>query len=414
MKNFLRKIKESSLQFPVASLDVRKKVLKGLAKILEEKSAEILAANQKDLKKMSSDDPLYDRLLLTPERIKEIAAACIAISEQEDVLNKILEERKLDSGLFLKKTTVPMGVIACIYEARPNVTVDIAALAIFTGNFAILKGSKSAENSNQAIINCIQEVLVQNKMPVDFISKYSVERKDLKILLEASEYVDLLIPRGGQGLIDRVRQESLIPTIETGAGVCHTFVDENADLDQAIKIIVNAKTQRPSVCNALDCLIVHEKIPADFFEKLSTELEELQVKIHADAVSFAKFPKKDFINLIQDADKDFFGKEFLGLEMSVKTVSSIKEAIFHINTFGSKHSEAILSANKNNIQKFFELIDASSVYANASTRFTDGAYFGLGAEVGISTQKLHARGPMGATALTTYKYLIEGQGEIRN
>ena len=412
MKNLLKKSKQASFSFANTSFNQRKKILQDLALALKNNIPQILKENQKDLIQMDKNDPLYDRLMLNPERIEDMAQACLTISKQEDVLNQVLEERILESKIELKKITVPMGVIACIYEARPNVTIDIAALCLFTGNTVVLRGSSSAQYSNKILVKIIHKVLSKNQIDPAIVAQFSLDRNDLKTLFQATEYVDLLIPRGGQNLINRVRQESLVPTIETGAGVCHTFVDQSADLNQAVKIIINAKTQRPAVCNALDCIIAHQDLPEEFFKNLLTELEKFKVKIYADSSSFSKFPINQLVNKITEENK-VFGQEFLGLALSIKTVSNTTAAINHINTFGSRHSEAILSQDKNNITEFFQMIDASSVYANASTRYTDGGCFGLGAEIGISTQKLHARGPMGASTLTSYKYILKGQGQVR-
>lgn len=410
MQNLLKNAKQASFKFWNTDFETRKKILLDLADSLEENSEKILNENQKDLEKMSNEDPLYDRLLLIEERISSIANACREITKQEDVIWKVLEEREIESWIQLKKVATSMWVIACIYEARPNVTVDIAALCIFTGNAVVLRGSSSAENSNQVLIKIIQDILEKNWIEKSVVSKYSINRDDLEILFNATQQVDLLIPRGWKNLINRVRKESLVPTIETWAWVCHTFVDENFEQEKAVKIIVNAKVQRPSVCNSLDTLLVHKNLPQSFFDKLSFELEKYWVEIFADEESFKKF--KNYSKL-QKANNETWWREFLSLWMSVKTIESNQEAINHINNFGSRHSEAIITKNEKNAEDFLNLVDASSVYLNASTRFTDWGCFWLGAEIWISTQKLHARWPMWAEALTTYKYKLYWNGQFR-
>jgi len=410
MKTLLKKAKKLSFKFWNTSFEIRKKIILDLANSLEENSENILRENKKDLENMSKEDPLFDRLLLTKERITWIANSCREIAKQEDVLWKILEEKEIEWGIKLKKVSTAIWVIACIYEARPNVTVDIATLCIFTGNIAILKGSSSAKNSNKILIKIIQEILEKNWIEKEVVSKYSINRDDLKILFNATEEVDLLIPRGWKNLINRVRKESLVPTIETWAWVCHTFVDEEFDEEKAVNIVVNAKTQRPSVCNALDTLIVHKNLPQSFFDKLSKNIEKHWVEIFADKNSFEKM--KNYSKL-KKANNETWWKEFLWFWMSIKTVSSTEEAINHINKFGSRHSEAIITKNIKNSEDFLNLVDASSVYLNSSTRFTDWWCFWLWAEIWISTQKLHSRWPMWAESLTTYKYKLYWDGQIR-
>ena len=410
MNNLLRKAKAASYQFAATSIELRKKILLEIATLLETETDLVLTENKKDLDKMESTDPLYDRLLLNKERLAGIAGGCRQIAAMDDVIGMTLETKVLENGLEMTKKSVAMGVVGCIYEARPNVTVDIAALCIFSGNCVILRGSSNAEASNAVLIGLIHSALQKNDITVDVVAKFSTDRAEMPILLQATEYVDLVIPRGGRGLIDFVRREAMVPTIETGAGVCHTYVDTSADIDMAVGIVVNAKTQRPSVCNALDTLLIQEGVNNEFYQKLMPKLAEFKVEIFADKAASEKM--QGYSNL-KPSVEETWGQEFLGYGMGIRTVANIDEAINHINAYGSTHSEAIVSEDGEAVDKFFQLVDASSLYHNASTRFTDGEVFGLGAEVGISTQKLHARGPMGASALTTYKYILRGHGETR-
>lgn len=384
--------------------------LNSLREITLEKMDEILSANKLDLVKMDPTDPKYDRLLLTEERIRSICGEIAQVQELNSPLNRILDSKILENGLSLQKVSVPLGVIGIIYEARPNVTFDVFSLALKSGNGLILKGSSDAEHSNKAIISIIHQALETNNIPIEAYQLLPVEREATKALLEAVGFVDIIIPRGSQGLIDFVRQNSKVPVIETGAGIVHTYFDETADITKGIAIIHNAKTRRPSVCNSLDCLIIHqnriEELPS-----LIDPLLESGVKIFADEKAFSMLEGK---SEVYKAKEEHFGTEFLSLQMSIKTVSSLEEALEHIATYSSKHSEAIISENQTHIEQFLKLVDAAAVYANASTAFTDGNQFGLGAEIGISTQKLHARGPMALNELTSYKWVIKGDGQTRS
>jgi glutamate-5-semialdehyde dehydrogenase len=393
-------------------LEKRNEVLKSLSKNLQKHKEEILEANQKDLAKMDDKSPLYDRLLLNKERIDGICEDIENVMGLPDPTGKILEERTVDAGLDLKKITVPLGVVGVIYEARPNVTVDVFTLCFKAGNATILKGGSDAEESNKAITKIIKESLRENDVSENWVHLMPVAREYVKVMLEAEKYIDLIIPRGSQGLIRFVKENSLVPIIETGAGIVHTYIDEDYNLNWAQKIVFNAKTQRPSVCNALDCLVIHEKVLKDLPE-ITEKLAEKEVSIYSDQASHKALDGKYPETLLKKAKEEHFGKEFLSLQMSIKTVKSLEEAIDHINTYSSRHSEAMISNNKENQEKFIENVDASTVYTNASTRFTDGAIFGLGAEIGISTQKLHARGPFALEALTTYKWILHGEGECR-
>jgi glutamate-5-semialdehyde dehydrogenase len=317
-----------------------------------------------------------------------------------------------ENGLIISKISVPFGVVGVIYEARPNVTFDVFSLCLKSGNVCILKGGSDAINSNTAIVKLITEVLQKNGIDQDILTLLPAGRDETAQLLNAREYVDLIIPRGSRGLIDYVRDNASIPVIETGAGICHTYFDESGDKEKGRPIINNAKTRRVSVCNALDCLIIHEK-RLDDLAYLVSLCSGSGVVIYADEKAYEALRGEYPSELLQKATSESYGTEFLSYKMAIKTVHSFQEAVDHISDYGSKHSEAIISENKSNIQLFYNLVDASSIFANASTAFTDGSEFGLGAEIGISTQKLHARGPMALEALTTYKWIIEGNGQIR-
>jgi glutamate-5-semialdehyde dehydrogenase len=388
------------------------KVLLLIADAAVKNSDYIISENRKDLVRMDESDPRYDRLKLTKARLEAIAGDIRKVAELPSPLGRIISEATMPTGLKISRITVPFGVIGIIYEARPNVTFDVFSLCLKSGNACILKGGSDAINSNTAIVRIIRSILENNGVNPDILTILPAGRNETTQLLNASHYVDLIIPRGSRSLIDFVRENATIPVIETGAGICHTYFDEFGDREKGRLIINNAKTRRVSVCNALDCLIIHEKRVADL-DYLVSLCADSCVVIFADPAAYKSLKGKYPLHLLKKADKKSFGTEFLSYKMAVKTVSSFDEAVFHINSFGSKHSEAIISENKNRIELFKRSVDASSVYANASTAFTDGAEFGLGAEIGISTQKLHARGPMALEALTTYKWIIEGNGQIR-
>ncbi|MFA6862472.1 MAG: glutamate-5-semialdehyde dehydrogenase [Dysgonamonadaceae bacterium] len=389
-----------------------KNVLNELAKQTRENSDFILKENKKDLERMDSKNPKYDRLRLTEERIEGIATDIENVANLPSPNGRILKEEIRPNGLKIKKITVPFGVIGIIYEARPNVTFDVFALCFKSGNASVLKGGGDAEYSNIAIISIIKKVLKQFELDENIVTLLPTGRDETHEMLTARNYIDLIIPRGSQGLIDFVRKNATIPVIETGVGVCHTYFDEFGDVEKGREIIFNAKTRRPAVCNALECLIIHESRLSDL-PTLTGKLSEKNVLIHADSKSFNILKDIYPSQLLQKATIDDYGNEFLALEMTIKTVSNLDEALAHISEYSSKHSEAIVSENAETIKKFQNMVDASSVYSNASTAFTDGAQFGLGAEIGISTQKLHARGPMGLEELTSYKWIIEGEGQVR-
>lgn len=385
-------------------------VLHNLAVLAVENAPFLLEENEKDLQRMDPENPMYDRLLLTEERIAGIAGELVQVSALPSPLHHVLENKSLENGLELQKITVPLGVVGIIYEARPNVTFDVFSLALKSGNGLVLKGGSDADNSNRAIMSLIHQVLENHGLPVEAFQLLPPERASTKALLEAVDYVDVIIPRGSQGLINFVRENAKVPVIETGAGIVHTYVDESADLEKAAAIIFNSKTRRPSVCNSLDCLIVHDSILPKLNELIAPLLQK-GVQVFADPKSLESLKENELISL---ATEDHFGTEFLSLKMAIKTVSNLDEALDHIAIYSSKHSEAIVSNTKEHIDRFLLEVDAAAVYENASTAFTDGAQFGLGAEIGISTQKLHARGPMALKELCSYKWIVRGTGQIRS
>lgn len=407
-----RNAKKASRALNVLDRDTIDSILLKVADAAVKNAKYIIIENQKDLALMEISDPKYDRLILTAGRIDDIATDIRNVAKLPGPLGKILMKNTPANGLIISKISVPFGVIGVIYEARPNVTFDVFSLCLKSGNACILKGGSDAINSNTAIVRIIREVLNRNGIDQDIITLLPAGRDEANQLLTAREYVDLIIPRGSRELIDWVRDNASIPVIETGAGICHTYFDEFGDKEKGREIINNAKTRRVSVCNALDCLIIHEKRLSDL-DYLVGLCADSNVIIYADEKSYVPLKGKYPAALLQKATRESFGTEFLSYKMAIKTVMSCEEAVDHISEFGSKHSEAIISENKNNVQLFYNIVDASSIYANTSTAFTDGSEFGLGAEIGISTQKLHARGPMALEAMTTYKWIIEGNGQIR-
>jgi len=403
----------ASVKYQVQKLSEAEKnsILLQAANELTAQSNYILTENEKDIKngiEKGMPEGLLDRLKLTKERIEGIAEGLKQISELPDPIGEIIEQFERPNGLYIEKCRVPMGVIGIIYETRPNVTVDAFGLCFKTGNVVILKGGSDALYSNKALVEVLQSVLSKNNVPVEALSLITdTDRETATAFMKMDQYVNLLIPRGGAGLIKSVVQNSTIPVIETGTGNCHIYVDEEADLNMAVSIIFNAKTQRIGVCNACESLVIHEKVAQTLLPMLSKKLKEKNVAFHADSVS------APYIEGAIPATEEDFGKEYLDYILSVKTVSDIDEAIAHINHYNTGHSEAIITNNKNTADKFLREVDAACVYVNASTRFTDGFEFGFGAEIGISTQMLHARGPMGLKELTSYKYYIRGNGQIR-
>lgn len=387
-------------------------LLMALAAAAENATEKILAANAKDLAKMDVANPKYDRLKLTAERIAGIAEDIRQVAKLPSPLQRTLSTTTRPNGMILTKVSVPFGVVGIIYEARPNVTFDVFSLCLKSGNAVILKGGSDAQHSNQAIIEVIHQVLTQFNINPDTATLLLSDHTATNELLHAVGFVDVIIPRGGKQLIDFVRQNATVPIIETGAGICHTYFDEFGDTSKGSAIIANAKTRRVSVCNALDCLIIHEKRLADL-PQLCTPLIEKNVMIYADIQAFEVLKNHYPTHLLQHSTEESFGTEFLDYKLAIKTVATFDDALTHIATYSSKHSECIISENKERLIQFDTAVDAACVYNNVSTAFTDGAQFGLGAEIGISTQKLHARGPMGLHELTTYKWIVEGNGQIR-
>ncbi|MDO5571563.1 MAG: glutamate-5-semialdehyde dehydrogenase [Bacteroidales bacterium] len=388
-------------------------LLIALADETDKRFDEIIEANKKDLERMDSTDPKYDRLLLNENRIKAIAQDIRNVASLKSPVDEITEQIVRPNGLVIKKKRVPFGVIGIIYEARPNVSFDVFSLCFKTSNVSILKGSADAAYSNEAIVNIIHSVLESHGINKNVCTLLPPNREATAELLQARDYVDLVIPRGSSSLINYVRENSKIPVIETGAGICHTYFDKSGDVEKGKNIVNNAKTRRVSVCNALDCLIIHKDRLSDLPQIVSL-LENSNVEIFADKRAYEALDGNYPSNLLKLADEHSFGTEFLSYKMSIKTVDDINEALGHISKYSSKHSEAIIAEDKNVTNLFNRFVDAACVYSNASTSFTDGGQFGFGAEIGISTQKLHARGPMALKEITTYKYIIEGDGQIRN
>ncbi|GGI29040.1 glutamate-5-semialdehyde dehydrogenase [Pedobacter mendelii] len=411
-EHYFEKAKQATRTMISLSKETTNKVLADLAEALVLHAPEILAENEKDLAKMPIEDSKYDRLKLTEQRIADIANDVKNVVKLASPLDEILSDKTLENKLQIQKIRVPLGVVGVIYEARPNVTTDVFSLCFKTGNVAVLKGGSDAEFSNLAITKVIHEVLQKHEISPNVLNLLPAERAATEALLNARGFVDVLIPRGSQSLINYVRENSKIPVIETGAGIVHTYFDESGDLEKGKAIIFNAKTRRVSVCNALDCVLVNQNRLADLAELLSP-LADGKVELFADEKSFEILKSSYPAELLNQATEQHFGTEFLSLKLAVKIVHDFDAALNHIADYSSKHSEAIISEDAENITRFLNEVDAAAVYANASTGFTDGAQFGLGAEIGISTQKLHARGPMGLEELTSYKWVVRGNGQVR-
>ncbi|QYN41990.1 glutamate-5-semialdehyde dehydrogenase [Gilliamella sp. ESL0443] len=407
--------KQASYQLAQCPTKIKNQALISIADLLEQSSQSILEANQKDIaiaKNQGLSEAMLDRLLLTPERLSSIANDVRKVVSLTDPIGQTIDGSVLENGLKLQRHRVPLGVIGVIYEARPNVTIDIAALCLKTGNAAILRGGKETVNTNAAIISIIQQALNQAGLPETAIQSIdNPDRKYITELLRLDKYVDMIIPRGGEALHKLCREHSTIPVITGGIGVCHIFVDESADFDAAFSIILNAKTQRPSTCNSVETLLVHTEIANTFLPKLSQIMADNHVILHADPDAY-KILNSGVANLFPIEDEEL-RQEWLSKDLNIVIVDSLELAVEHIREYGSGHSEAILTRSLLNAEQFIKLVDAAAVYVNASTRFTDGAQFGLGAEVAVSTQKLHARGPMGLEALTTYKWIGYGEDLIR-
>lgn len=412
LKETFENVKAASRKLNLLSDLQRNEILKAVADAIIAKKGTILEANALDLAKMDKQNPLYDRLQLTEKRLDDIASDMRNVASLPSPLGHITKEKTLPNGLRLHRVSVPFGVIGMIYEARPNVTYDVFSLCFKSGNACVLKGGSDADLSNQAAVTLIHEVLTSYGVNPDVVTLLPATHEATGELLNAVGYVDLCIPRGGRRLIDFVRDTARIPVIETGAGVVNTYFDKDGDLEKGKKIICNAKTRRVSVCNALDCLIVHESRLGELYE-LVEPLYEHKVTIYADGSAYQLLDGKYPEVLLKPATAESFGTEFMDYKMAIRTVASLEEAIEHIDLYGSGHSEAIITQNEETARRFQQAVDAACVYWNTPTSFTDGAQFGLGAEIGISTQKLGPRGPMALEEITTYKWIIEGEGQTR-
>ncbi|SEB16382.1 glutamate-5-semialdehyde dehydrogenase [Thalassobacillus cyri] len=403
--------KKAAKKLAMLTTEEKNEALTHLASILEAEYQSILEANEQDLengREKGFEDAFMDRLALTKERIFDFANGLREVAELEDPTGHVLSDWTLENGLGVEKVTVPLGVIGMIYEARPNVTVDSTGLALKSGNAIVLKGGSSAINSNRAIVEVLHRGLEETKVPkeaVQFID--STDREATQQLFTMKEHVDVLIPRGGGSLISAVVNNATVPVLETGVGNCHVYIDKEADVEKALNILVNAKTDRPAVCNAAETLIVHKDWLNENLDALTKALKDNEINVHGDEEILKVMPAA------QEAGESDWANEYLSKDIAIKTVSNAEEAIDHIETYGTKHSEAIVTENGETAKTFMSLVDAAAIYHNASTRFTDGGALGFGAEIGISTQKLHARGPMGLPALTTVKYIMSGNGQIR-
>ena len=411
LKDTFERVKRASKSLALLSDEQRNEILNAVADAIVNNKARILNANAQDLAKMSKDNPLYDRLQLTDSRLEGIASDMRNVATLPSPLGHITKQKTLPNGLRLCRVSVPFGVVGMIYEARPNVTFDVFSLCFKSGNACVLKGGKDADCSNREVVALIHDILEQYGVSKDVAALLPATHEATGEMLNAVGYVDLCIPRGGRKLIDFVRDTARIPVIETGAGVVNTYFDAEGDLEMGKAIINNAKTRRVSVCNALDCLLIHESRLADL-PALCEKMAEKQVIIYADKQAFKNLDGR--YPLLEHATDESFGTEFMDYKLAIKTVASLEEALDHIDENGSGHSEAIITMNEQTAHKFQAHVDAACVYWNAPTSFTDGAQFGLGAEIGISTQKLGPRGPMALEEITTYKWLIEGEGQIRS
>ena len=412
-----QRAREASRKLARLPTEVKDRALLNIAAALEERSEEVLSANRKDYKTAQSNvlaGDVLDKLLLNKERLASIARDLHNIADLPDPVGEEFDVRTLDNGLILGRRRVPLGVIGAIYESRPNVTVDIAALCLKSGNAVILRGGSEAFHSNSALSNLVREAISQAGVPeeaVQFVE--NTDRALVAQMLKMKEYIDLLIPRGGSELIRRVAEEATMPAVTGGIGVCHTYVDSAADLDKAVEIAFNAKVQRPTVCNALDTLLVHSHVAATYLPRIARRWAEAGVEMHADGRALSILGPQEGLNLAPATNEDW-GREFLSLTAAIRVVDSLDEALAHIEQYGSGHSEAILTEDQAAADSFLNDVDAAVVLANASTRFTDGSQFGLGAEVAISTNKMHARGPMGLRELTSYKWIVRGSGQVRS
>ncbi len=411
-----RAAKAASKKLAFLSTEVKNRALLNIADALIDKLNEVLIANKIDYEKAKASgmsEAMLDRLMLSPSRLDGMAQDVRTVAALPDPVGEEFERRTLPNGLQISKRRVPLGVIGAIYESRPNVTIDISSLCLKSGNAVILRGGKEAINSNRALAKVAQEACDQAGVPrgaIQFIE--STERSLVKHMLKMKETIDLMIPRGGADLIKLVSENASMPVVTGGIGVCHTYVDETADINKAVAIAYNAKVQRPTVCNALDCILVHNQIAQAYLPAIAREWAKAGVEMHCDRRAMAILKPIPSLKLVPAKDDDW-GKEYLSLKAAIKVVDSLDEALEHIEKYGSGHSEAIVTEDHSAAARFLNEVDAACVYANASTRFTDGAQFGLGAEIGISTQKFHARGPMALKELTSYKWIIQGTGQVR-
>ena len=395
----------------------RNSALFALANLLEDSQTLITEANeidQAEAQKQGLSEHMIDRLILSGDRIHAVAEGVREVATLPDPLGMHRDSHTLPNGLWVQKRSVPIGVIASIYESRPNITVDIASLCIKSGNSVILRGGKEAFNTNKVLVSLIQKAFASSELPDQAVQLVeSIDRKLVGELLQMRDHIDLMIPRGGESLIKEVSEKAFMPVITGGIGVCHTYVDKHASIDKARDIIYNAKVQRPTVCNALDTILIHSDVVKTHLPQIATELDKAKVELHCDSPSQAVLSELTSVYTVAATPEDW-GKEYLSLTAAVKVVSSMEEAIDHIESYGSGHSEAIITEDHSSAMRFLDEVDAAVVYVNASTRFTDGGQFGLGAEIAISTNKLHARGPMGISELTSYKWIVLGDGQIRD
>jgi len=401
----LERARVASAQLAQFSTDEKNSLLLKMAAAIERKEAEILAANAEDIERSNLQGAMRDRLLLTPARIRDVAKAVREVAALPDPIGEVIEEWTRPNGLKIRKVRVPLGVVGIVYESRPNVTVDAAVLAFKTGNAVVLRGGKEANQSNQVLAAVIAHVPGIPLGAIELLD--SSTRETVQELITARGLVDVIVPRGGPALISHVVENALVPAIETGAGNCHVFVDDSADLDMASSITINAKTERPSVCNAAEKLIVHRAVAPKILPQIARQLADAGVELRGDEEA------RKLASGVAPAEEQDWGEEYLRLCMAIHVVGSVDEAIEHINRYSTKHSETIVTANEQNAKKFLQLVDSAAVYWNASTRFTDGGEFGFGAEMGVSTQKLHCRGPFALRELTSSKYQIIGTGQVR-
>ena len=416
LENKARAAKQAAHRLAYLSTEIKNTALKNIASDLLSRKDEILAANRLDYKEGESSGmgaAMLDRLMLNTERLEGIAGDVLAVAALPDPVGEVFDMRTMPNGLLIGRKRVPLGVIGAIYESRPNVTVDISVLCLKSGNAVILRGGKEALNSNSALARVVQEASAQAGIPdgaVQFIE--NTDHALVSQMLKMRDCIDLMIPRGGAGLINMVKDNAAMPVVAGGIGVCHTYIDQSADIKKAVAIVYNAKVQRPTVCNALDTILVHRDIAARFLPLVAAELAKAKVELHCDERSLTILKSNPSLKLVPTVEEDW-GKEFLSLIAAVRVVDYLDEALEFIERYGSGHSEAIVTEDYQSAMRFLNEVDAACVYVNASTRFTDGGQFGLGAEVGISTQKMHARGPLGLKELTSYKWIIFGSGQVR-